>query len=558
MSPPASSEIREQLQRICESDTFRSAPQISRLLIFLINATLEGQPLKESVIGASFFARSCGYDSQADPVVRTEVRRLRLKLGEYYTKEGTGAPIVIEIPAGGYKARFTMRGVSLPEVSPQAAPEAPVAPPPASETRVPPTLLVGPRLKSLAAAAFLIAAAVGLLLGLTGRSATMHRTVAVFRLRDLEGAGDTAWLGNALSEMIATQLSGGDKLRTISLDDAARTRLGLALPDAVSLKPPELSQIRQSVGADLVLAGSYASIGSGESKAYRIDVQIYDARTGQPAGSASETGDERTLFEMVSRVGERIGRQVGVETTSSAGALPLGAKGLSKVDLAKTLCLKADFLPNGAEKEALYRQALEIGRKESPGAWEVRPLNGLAQMSAGRRDFENAADFYRQSYEVSRKYNGPDHAGTAEAAVHWARSRVRIGEGKEAVEQIREAIPVARRAMPPNSPRLWNVLHDAIHACNEAKAYRDAESYTLEALALNERMHLTAASERWGMLYWDLGRAKRGERNYREAIADLEKAAEDLRQFPDTRTREIRADIEQVKAEQRGEGKRGR
>jgi tetratricopeptide (TPR) repeat protein len=117
---------------------------------------------------------------------------------------------------------------------------------------------------------------------------------------------------------------------------------------------------------------------------------------------------------------------------------------------------------------------------------------------------------------------------------------------------------VARRRLPPDSPRLWNVLHDAIHACNEAEAYRDAESYTMEALVLNERMHLTPASERWGMLYWDLGRAKRGEKNYRAAIAALEKAAADLRQFPDTRTREVRADIEQVKAEQRGEVKRGR
>jgi TolB-like protein len=552
MSPPASSEILEQLQRICESDTFRSAPQVSRLLTFLTNATLEGTPLKESVIGASFFARSCGYDSQADPVVRTEVRRLRLKLGEYYTKEGSGAPIVIEIPPGGYKVRFSMRAVSLPELSPKAAPEAPVAPPPASETSLPAKWYASPRLKSASAAVFLIGVAVWLLLGLTGRSTT-HRTVAVFRLRDLDGASDTAWLGNALSEMIATQLSGSDKLRIIPLDDGARTRLALAVPDAVSLRPPELSRIRQDLGADLVVAGSYASIGSGESKAYRIDVQIYDARTGQSAGSASETGDERTLFEMVSRVGGRIGRQVGVETTSTPGALLLGAKGLSKVDLAKTLTMKADMLPNGPEKEALYHQALEIGRKESSGAWEMGPLIGLANISGGRVDFVNQTNFFKQSYEVSRKYNGPDHVFTAVAEVRWARARTRIGEGKEAVEQIREAIPLARRGFPPDSPRLWNILHDAIHTCNEAKSYRDAESYTMEALALNERMHLTAASERWGMLYWDLGRAKRGEKKYRDAIAALEKAEAGLRQFQDTRAREIRGDIEQAKAEQRGE-----
>jgi hypothetical protein len=69
---------------------------------------------------------------------------------------------------------------------------------------------------------------------------------------------------------------------------------------------------------------------------------------------------------------------------------------------------------------------------------------------------------------------------------------------------------------------------------------------------------LTAASERWGMLYWDLGRAKRGQKKYRDAIAALEKAEADLRQFQDTRSSEIHGDIEQTKAEQRGEGTRAR
>jgi hypothetical protein len=75
----------------------------------------------------------------------------------------------------------------------------------------------------------------------------------------------------------------------------------------------------------------------------------------------------------------------------------------------------------------------------------------------------------------------------------------------------------------------------------------------MEAFAVNERMRLPPTSERWGMLYWDLGRSKRGEKNYRDALAALEKAEANLRQFPDTRTMEVQADIEQVKAEQRGE-----
>jgi hypothetical protein len=92
-----------------------------------------------------------------------------------------------------------------------------------------------------------------------------------------------------------------------------------------------------------------------------------------------------------------------------------------------------------------------------------------------------------------------------------------------------------------------------VHACNDGKAFPEAELYTVEALAINERLHLPPTSERWGMLCWDLGRAKRGERNYRGALAAFEKAEGDFQQFPDTRAREVQEDIEQVKAEQRGE-----
>lgn len=553
MSTPGNSDVRDQVRRILESDSFRSAPQISRLLGFLTDATLDGEPLKESVIGSAFFNRPSGYDPQADPVVRTEVRRLRLKLSEYYQKEGADASVLIDIPAGAYKVRFASREVPCPEAA---------AVPPA-ETGAGRKHPSGFRVKIIGAVALLLlGTAAWLLPRVTGRTT---RSVAVLRLRDLAGAGDTAWLGNALSEMLAADLSGADRLRTIPIDNVARTRLDVALPDAVSLGPAQLDRIRRTLGADLVVAGSYLSVGMPGSREYRIDVSIYDTRIGRPAGSASEMGDERTLFDMVSRVGNRIGRQVGVETNTTRlqqlscaldvsqldAASQMEVKGISRVELAKALCLKADFLPNGQAKQQLYAQALEMGRKEGPGPWELGPLNGLARIYAGRRDFVKAADFYRQGYQSSLKYYGPDHAGTAEAKVHWARSRLQIGETKEALAQIKEAIPVARRGLPPDSLTLWEILHNAIHTCNDARDFEDAESYTREALAINERLHLPPTSERWGMLYWDLGRAERGEKHYPDAIAALEKAEADFEQFPDTRTMQVRTDIEQVRAEQR-------
>jgi tetratricopeptide (TPR) repeat protein len=241
------------------------------------------------------------------------------------------------------------------------------------------------------------------------------------------------------------------------------------------------------------------------------------------------------------------------QSPSDSGAHP-GGGGPAGLELARSLCLQADLLPYGsAAKESLYRKSLEAGRKEGPGPWQVDPLVGLAKIQAARKDFAKAADFYSQVYEVTLKYYGPDHGATAAAKIQWARSRMRTGEVGAAIEQIEEAIPVARREFPPDSLRLWNILHDAVHACNDGKAFRQAEAYTVEALAINERLHLPPTSERWGMLYWDLGRAKKGEGNYRDAVAAFEKAEADFQQFTDTRARQVQEDIEQLKAEQRGD-----
>lgn len=232
---------------------------------------------------------------------------------------------------------------------------------------------------------------------------------------------------------------------------------------------------------------------------YRIEAQVYDTHTGQSTASATES-------------------------TASSTNDP-SARNVSSLQQAKALTLKADSSPNSPLKESLYRQALG------------RPQAGLGRVG-------NRSPHWPGAYETSLTYNGAENAATAKVAVHWARVRTRIGQVKEAVDQVNQAVPAARRQLPPDSLRFWNVLHDAIHTCNGAKDYRAAEGYTNEGLALDARMHLPATSEKWGMLYWDLGRAMQGEKNYREALAAFEKAEANLRQFHDTRTAEVEADMD--------------
>jgi tetratricopeptide (TPR) repeat protein len=95
---------RRQLERLLASNLFARSEQLSRLLRFLVERHLEGRDgeLKESVIGVEVFGRRPEYNPKFDPIVRTEARRLRARLAEYYESAGQSDEYVIELPRGGY------------------------------------------------------------------------------------------------------------------------------------------------------------------------------------------------------------------------------------------------------------------------------------------------------------------------------------------------------------------------------------------------------------------------------------------------------------------------
>src|SRR5258708_7665063 len=91
----------EELNRVLASDSLRDADRLAALLRYLWQN--RNAALKEVVIAAEFFGQSDRYDPKIDSTVRTEIRRLRLKLAEYYAGPGANSPIRIEIPKGSYR-----------------------------------------------------------------------------------------------------------------------------------------------------------------------------------------------------------------------------------------------------------------------------------------------------------------------------------------------------------------------------------------------------------------------------------------------------------------------
>jgi tetratricopeptide (TPR) repeat protein len=119
--------IRRQLEEVLKSPGFARNERLSGFLRFVVERHLEGrsQELKESVIGIAVFAREPTYDTKADPVVRTEARRLRTRLREYYEGPGAGDTLVIELPKGGYVPVIRLAAHVLQGTSREGTPRSP-------------------------------------------------------------------------------------------------------------------------------------------------------------------------------------------------------------------------------------------------------------------------------------------------------------------------------------------------------------------------------------------------------------------------------------------------
>jgi Tol biopolymer transport system component len=102
------SSIRSQLSRILLSERFKSSAKISRFLRYVTEATLDGRSgeIKETSIGVSVYGKAPTYDPKLDTVVRSEARRLRVKLEGYFEEEGRLDPVRILLPKGGYVPVF--------------------------------------------------------------------------------------------------------------------------------------------------------------------------------------------------------------------------------------------------------------------------------------------------------------------------------------------------------------------------------------------------------------------------------------------------------------------
>src|SRR5260370_26430579 len=121
-------------------------------------------------------------------------------------------------------------------------------------------------------------------------------SVAVIGFNNASGRTEDAWLSTALSEMLNTELSAGDKLRLASGEDVAHLRLLSPWMQTGTLGQDTSSRIGLGLSSDLLVLGSYASVGRPGRRRFRVDVRLQDAATGSVLTEVAERDRARHLF----------------------------------------------------------------------------------------------------------------------------------------------------------------------------------------------------------------------------------------------------------------------
>jgi TolB-like protein len=119
-----SEKIRHYLGRIDASQTFARSQRARDLLIYVVEAALEGKAsqLNGTVLAQDVFGKGGDFDAATDPIVRVQMGRLRRLLSDYYQNEGREDAIVITIPKGANVPRFDEREDDPEITAPVVAP----------------------------------------------------------------------------------------------------------------------------------------------------------------------------------------------------------------------------------------------------------------------------------------------------------------------------------------------------------------------------------------------------------------------------------------------------
>lgn len=244
--------------------------------------------------------------------------------------------------------------------------------------------------------------------------------IAVLPFHNLSGRPDTQWVSTALPEMLTAELVAGGKLRTFPGENIARATTDLGLTGKQTLARDTLAHLREYLGSDYVVLGSYLDQGGASESQIRIDLWLQDTKTGETTASVSEKGNEAELDDLATRAGVDLRRKLGIgEVTpneaafvraslpSNPEAVRLYSEGLAKLRVVDALAAR-DLLQRAVGADPGFA----LGHSALADAWELMGYNEKAREES-KKARELSTNFSREErlwiegrdWELNRKWD---------------------------------------------------------------------------------------------------------------------------------------------------------
>src|ERR1700722_13049774 len=161
-------------------------------------------------------------------------------------------------------------------------------------------------------------------------------------------SGDSAydWLATDLSETLTADLgasglgtSGG--VQTVPTDELARVRTEFSIPPPQNLESGNLSKVRQAVGANYILLGSYRINAESPEKSLTLDLRLEDSNE-KTLNTFHQSGSETDYAKLVTAVAAEVRDKLGKAGLPAAEASQL-----------------QNLYPSNREARKLYFEALD-------------------------------------------------------------------------------------------------------------------------------------------------------------------------------------------------------
>jgi TolB-like protein/Tfp pilus assembly protein PilF len=315
---PSPEAVREQLDRILSSQTFRSAEGQRNFLRYAVEQVVLGQGdrLKEYAVGTEVFGRGDSFDPRLDTIVRTEARKLRSRLAKYYETEGAQDTLRIDLPKGSYAPLFrsvvaaavvaekdveALETELKPDAELKAAPEPahPADPHPATKWR-----RIGLIVAGITVAVSLIVTARLLFRG-TGTS-TDTPSIAVLPFVNMSDDKQDEFFSDGLTEELIDSFA-----RVPGLHVVARTSVF-----QYKGKPIDVRRIGRELNVRTVFEGSVRKYGD----RLRITAQLNDAANGYHLWSQSYDRELKDTLAIQREISQAITAALGVKLAPQASA----------------------------------------------------------------------------------------------------------------------------------------------------------------------------------------------------------------------------------------------